>query len=227
MEEFLASAGEFLAAREAENNLLFGISSFVRSNPELLTEGPPQFATVSDGDGRVVAASLRTPPHNQVLSWIDDLDAVDVLVDAVRNEPLPGVVGPTKPAARFAARWTDMTGQPAHVEVAERTFRLARVIPPERPATGSWRFVEARDRDLIADWLVAFSLEAMPEARPSQTQGRPRSVGSRESDASATCGRTAARPSPSSAPAERRHAAFVSVPSTPRLSAAVGAMRAR
>jgi GNAT superfamily N-acetyltransferase len=57
------------------------------------------------------------------------------------------------------------------VEVAERTFRLARVIPPERPATGSWRFVEARDRDLIADWLVAFSSEAMPEAPPIPDPG--------------------------------------------------------
>jgi len=150
--------------REAENNLLFGISSFVRSNPELLTERPPQFATVSQADRRVVAASLRTPPHNQVLSWIDDLEAVDALVEAVRHEPLPGIVGPTEPTARFAARWTDATGQPAKVEVAERTFRLSKVIPPDRPASGSWRFVGAQDRDLIAHWLVAFSSEAMPEA---------------------------------------------------------------
>ena len=166
VDEFLAFAGEFLAAREAENNLLFGISSFVRSNPELLIEGPPRFATVIEGDARVVAASLRTPPHNQVLSWIDDLEAVDVLVDAVRDEPLPGVVGPTQPAARFAASWTEATGRPALLEVAERTFRLAKVTPPDRPARGSWRFVDARDRNLIADWLVAFSSEAMPEAPP-------------------------------------------------------------
>jgi uncharacterized protein len=168
VDDFLAAAGEFLAAREAEHNLIFGISSFVRKNPELLTEGPATFATVTDGEGRVVAATLRTPPHNQVLSWIDELEAVDALVDALRHEPLPGTLGPTEPAARFASRWTDATGQPARIEVAERIFRLTRVVPPSRPAEGSWRFVEAGDRDLIARWLVAFGAEAMREAPPIQ-----------------------------------------------------------
>jgi len=171
VDDFLAAAGEFLEAREAEHNLLFGISSFVRTSPELLTDGPATFATVSDGSGRVVAATLRTPPHNQVLSWIEELGAVDVLVEALRYERLPGMLGPTEPAARFARRWSDATGQPARIEVAERIFRLERVLPPERPATGSWRFLESGDRDLIARWLVAFSGEAMPEAPPMPDPG--------------------------------------------------------
>ncbi|MBA2632124.1 MAG: GNAT family N-acetyltransferase [Chloroflexi bacterium] len=171
VDDFLAAAGEFLEAREAEHNLLFGISSFVRTSPELLTDGPATFATVSDSSGRVVAATLRTPPHNQVLSWIEELGAVDVLVEALRDERLPGMLGPTEPAARFARRWSDATGQPARIEVAERIFRLERVLPPERPATGSWRFLESGDRDLIARWLVAFSDEAMPEAPPMPDPG--------------------------------------------------------
>jgi uncharacterized protein len=166
VDEFLAAAGEYLGAREAEHNLIFGIASFVRTSPELLTHGPATFATVTDADGRVVAATLRTPPHNQVLSWIDELGAVDALVESLRDEALPGALGPSKPAARFASRWTDATGQPARVEVAERIFRLSRVIPPSRPAEGSWRFLESRDRDLLAKWVVAFSSEATPEAPP-------------------------------------------------------------
>jgi hypothetical protein len=166
VDEFLAAAGPFLEAREAEHNLLFGIAGFVRTNPELLTDGPAHFASVTDAAGRVVGATLRTPPHNQVLSCIDDVAAVDALVDALRDEDLPGILGPTQPAARFAARWTDATGQPARVQVAERIFRLQRVIPPDRPTVGLWRVAEAKDRELIADWLVAFSTEAMPEAPP-------------------------------------------------------------
>jgi len=168
VEEFLAAAGTFLEAREAEHNLIFGISSAIRVSPELFVADPPRFATVTNAGGRIVAATLRTPPYNQVLSCIDDLLAVDALVAALRTEPLPGVLGPTQAAARFAAGWTDATGQPAHVELAERIFRLERVIPPDRPASGAWRLAEPRDRDLIARWVVDFSTEAMPESPPIQ-----------------------------------------------------------
>ena len=170
-DEFLAAAGPFLGAREAEHNLLFGIAGFVRTNPEVFTGGPGRFATVIDGAGGVVAATLRTPPHNQVLSCVDELEAVDALVDALRAEDLPGLLGPTEPAARFAARWSDATGQPAALQVAERIFRLQRVIPPERPAPGRWRVVGPRDRELIADWLEAFMAEAVPEAPPNPDPG--------------------------------------------------------
>jgi predicted GNAT family acetyltransferase len=166
VDEFLAAAGSFLGAREAENNLLFGISSAIRATPEVFAEEPPRFATVTDAGGRVVGATLRTPPHNQVLSWIDDPAAIDALVEALRDEPLPGVLGPTDAAARFATGWTDATGQVAGHEIAERTFRLERVIPPSRPAAGTWRMAEERDRDLITQWVIAFTAEALPEEPP-------------------------------------------------------------
>ena len=163
---FMVAAGPFLTEHEAENNLLFGISSAIRVTPDLFADDPPRFATVTDDDGRILVATLRTPPHNQVLSWTDDMDAIDALVDALRDETLPGLLGPAEPAARFVAGWTDATGQGATIEVAERIFRLSRVIPPDRPASGSWRLVDPRDRDLIAHWVVEFLTEAMPEAPP-------------------------------------------------------------
>ena len=166
VDEFLAAAGGFLEAREAENNLLFGISSAIRVTPELFAEDPPRFATVTDGAGMIVAATLRTPPHNQVLAWTDDLAAVDPLADAFKGEDLPGVLGPTTAAARFAARWAGANGRDFHVAVAERVFRLQRLVPPGRPAGGSWRLAEPRDRDLIARWVVDFSAEAIPDAPP-------------------------------------------------------------
>ena len=166
VDQFLADAGDFLEAREAENNLLFGISSAIRATPEIFAEDPPRFASVTDARGRVVAATLRTPPHNQVLSSIDDLAAVDALVEAFRDEPLPGVLGPSGAAARFAAGWTDATGQAARIEVAERIFRLERVISPHRLASGAWRMAEPRDRDLIARWIVEFVEEATQDDAP-------------------------------------------------------------
>lgn len=165
-EEFLAAAGGFLEEREAEHNLLFGICSAIGANPELFLARPPRFASVIDAGGRVVAASLRTPPNNQVLSEVDEPAAIDALVDALRDERLPGVLAPTEVAARFAARWSEKTGQAARIEVAERIFRLTRVEPPAAPASGSWRRAEPRDRDLLAGWIVAFAREATPESPP-------------------------------------------------------------
>ncbi len=161
---FLAVAGEFLAEHEAENNLLFGICSSIESSPGMYSDEPPRFVAVVDDRETVRAASLRTPPHNQVLGWTDELGAIDAMVDALASEPLPGVLGPGSLAERFATRWAARHGSTAHRRVAERIFRLQRVTQPTRPAAGSFRILAARDRDLLADWVVAFRDEAAPEA---------------------------------------------------------------
>jgi hypothetical protein len=163
---FLADAEDFLLSREAEHNLLFGICSSLRTTPELFAEDPPRFHTVVDGSGTCVAATLRTPPFNQVVSQVADPAAVDALADALAGESLPGVLAPPEVCGRFLARWRELTGATARLEVAERIFRLERVIPPSRPAPGSWRLAAPDDRSLVADWVVAFSAEALPEQAP-------------------------------------------------------------
>jgi predicted GNAT family acetyltransferase len=174
VDEFLALTGNFLAEREAEHNLLWGISSGVRDHPEIYAEGTPSFGAVTDAGGRIFAATLRTPPFNQVLSEVDDLEAVDRIVDALVDEPLPGVLGPTEAAARFASRWAERTGHRARRATAERVFRLDRVVPPMRPAPGGWRPAEPRDRELVAEWVTAFSIEVdqLPPSEPLATADR-------------------------------------------------------
>jgi predicted GNAT family acetyltransferase len=157
---FLERAGDFLIAREAEHNLMLGVAIQVRDMPNP-TADPPSFAVVTDRE-RVVAATMRTPPFNQVLSEVDTTDAIDLLAERLAAEPLPGVSGPKEAVARFADRWSALTGRRTRVEISERIFRLDRVVPPDRPAPGSWRLAEPRDRELIAAWLTAFSAEATP-----------------------------------------------------------------
>lgn len=167
VDDFLATAGSFLAEREAEHNLLFGICSTIQKSPEVFEERP-RFAVVTDGRGKVRAAALQTPPFNVVLSMIDSPAATDALADALRDEPLPGVLGPKEMAARFAKRWASANGRTATAEIAERIFRLERVTQPKRPATGAWRIADERDRGLIAEWVVAFRDEAVPNSPPIQ-----------------------------------------------------------
>lgn len=161
VEPFVAAAGDFLVAREAENNLILGLCTGMRLHPEFYADPPPTFATVRDGSGSVVLATLRTPPYNQVLSATDAPAAAELLADALAADELPGVLGPTVAAARFAERWAAATGRSSRIVMRERIHRLRRVVPP-RPVTGSWRYVEARDRELIIEWVQAFGREAMP-----------------------------------------------------------------
>lgn len=167
VEAFLAAAAEFLTRREAENNVVLGVTGMLRAHPELFVGREPSFAFVADGH-RVVAATVRAPPRQQLLSTIDVPEAVDLLAEALASQPLPGVFGPADATARFAERWSRTTGRASHLEMAERNFRLERVIPPARPASGRWRLAAPRDRALLARWLVDFTAEALPEEPPMQ-----------------------------------------------------------
>jgi GNAT superfamily N-acetyltransferase len=148
----------FLAAREAEHNLIFGIAAGIRSGEYRET---PYFAVAHAGE-RVVGVVIRTPPFGLVLSMVDDPTAIPLFVeDALRRWPdLPGVLGPKEHASAFAAQWNARTGHRATLWTAERAFRLSR-IEPARPVSGRPRRAETGDRTVIVEWLVAFAAEAL------------------------------------------------------------------
>jgi predicted GNAT family acetyltransferase len=159
--DFLAAAAAYLQAREAEHNLMLGIAGSLGNEPGTNDEARPLLATVMGGE-RVVAAAVRTPPRNLILSEVDVPAAVVVLADGLAGEEIPGVVGPPEAVRLFAERWTGRTGDGWEVRLRERIFRLRRVVAP-RPATGAMRSAERADRDLVVEWIVAFEREALPE----------------------------------------------------------------
>jgi uncharacterized protein len=163
--DFLAHAGEFLGAREAEHNLILGLTSRLRVEPLLYGE-PAYFAVVEEG-GQVVAATMRTPPHNLILSEVDDLGAIGPLLEDARAVfgALPGVVGPKEAVAKFAAAWPAET----RLEIAQRAFRADHVDAPTG-VPGRMRDYERRDRELAAQWMDAFAEEALPEAPPGTSE---------------------------------------------------------
>jgi len=158
---FEALAGPFLTAREAEHNLMLGICTNLKSRPYGTL--PPYFAVVREGD-RVVAAALRTPPFNLVLSAVDEPAALPLLADDVLQVylDLPGVLGEKEDAHDFVELWQARTGTTAQIKTAERNFQCTRVIPA-RPVGGRLRDAATTDRDTIARWLVAFAREALGE----------------------------------------------------------------
>jgi predicted GNAT family acetyltransferase len=159
-QEFLAQAGAYLGAREAEHNLLLGLAGVLTARPNLYGS-TPYFAAVQR-DGAVVAAALRTPPHNLVLSEVAEPAAIDALANDAAEAfgELPGVVGPKEASRRFAELWSQATARPAERAMAERIFRAETVRVP-RGVPGSMRRATAADRSLLVEWFTAFQEEAM------------------------------------------------------------------
>jgi len=166
--DFLARAGDFLTAREAEHNLILGISSRLQREPILYGE-PAYLATVED-EGRVIGVTMRTPPHNLILSEIDDEAAIAVVLEDAREVfgTIPGVVGPKAPVAEFAELWQEATGTEAQLEIAQRCFRAEHVkAPPD--VSGAMRVYEGRDRELAVEWMDAFVAEALHGPEPESS----------------------------------------------------------
>jgi uncharacterized protein len=165
VDAFLERALPFLEEREAEHNLILGLSSQLRRDPQLYGEDP-YLAVVEDGQD-VRGVVFRTPPHNLILSELHDERAIAPIVAAVREEfaSLPGVVGPKERVAQFAAAWQAATGARGRLELAQRIFRVDQVDAPEG-VPGGMRGYEPSDRELASRWMDAFAAEALPANAP-------------------------------------------------------------
>jgi len=168
IESFLAAAGGFLAAREAEHNLIYGIAATLREAPDQYTEAP-YLATVVDGTA-VVAAAIQTPPFRLVLSEVGDPSAVTALAADTVDRALPGVLGPVGVVEAFVGARTAAGGAAGAPTMSERIYRLTAVRPP-RPVGGTRRLATPADRDLVRSWLDGFMREALGEADPAEVAG--------------------------------------------------------
>jgi uncharacterized protein len=155
VDAFEGRALPFLLEREAEHNLFIGICGQIRDG----RYDEAYLAVVSQGD-RVVAASWRTPPHNVGISCVDHPDAVDLIAQDVRAvyDTIPGVLAAKQDAARFVARWTEMTGRPGHVAVAQRIHQATSAAVPSG-VPGEMRLASRAERSLLVDWHDAFNAE--------------------------------------------------------------------
>jgi predicted GNAT family acetyltransferase len=158
---FAAAVEPFLAAREAEHNLMLGILSNLLRDGSTSDEAP-LLVSVQDAGGRLVGAAVRTPPHNLVMSEFDEPAAVVALAAELANDAVPGAVGPPAAVRAFAQAWAVARGGSWRAVREERIYRLSEVRRPE-PALGAARLAEASDRETVGAWLVAFEREALDE----------------------------------------------------------------
>lgn len=161
VDDFLAAAGIFLEEREAEHNLILGICSNLRRDPNAYGV-PPYLAAVTRGE-QVLGVAIRTPPYNLILSEMADRTPLALIAHDIAHEPLPGVVGPPEGVAAFAERWSLLNGGTWEIRMRERIFRLRRVVAP-RPTDGVMRPAELGDRNVVIKWVIAFGREALSDS---------------------------------------------------------------
>jgi predicted GNAT family acetyltransferase len=127
--------------------------------------GAPYLAAAQDGD-QIVAAALRTPPHNVVLSMIGDAALPAAAEEIARDlyaayaTGLPGAIGLSSVSRAFAEHWQTVAEQPYHLGLKERIYKLERVQSPTS-VPGRMRRAIAADSELLARWVEEFDREAL------------------------------------------------------------------
>lgn len=165
--DFLARAGSFLEAHEAQNCLTFGICNTLIQSPEFF---PTHYLALVHEDDRILLATLMTPPHNLILAYVAEVEALGERLDQALDllardvyfsyDDLPGVIGQTSVAERFARRWQALSGRTFEVRFHERAFRLTNVHPLTPPPGALARAIPA-DRALLVRWSLDFGVEAL------------------------------------------------------------------
>jgi hypothetical protein len=168
---FYERVRDFLLAHEAANCLPLGLCSALIQDKHWYGEDDPYLCAVIDDDGAVIGLALRTPPHGIVVAHSDRPDIIAPLVADIRARysTLPTVSGPQAMSRAFAATWTEATGQPHHLGMAQRIYQLEQVNPVTG-VPGAARPAIPADRDLLMRWWADFMGEALPEETPDASE---------------------------------------------------------
>jgi uncharacterized protein len=163
-------AGMFLMRNEAHNNLILGLAATLEVAPRFYGDEQPYLAAALDGDDEVVAA-LMTPPRAVVISLCDDSEAIEALAHDVFTfrRTTAGVTGPLPAPQRLAEAWQQLSGDDFVVQIAERCYKLERLIPPS-DAPGFTRLATEADLQVLTDWREAFTAEAVPHEASSREE---------------------------------------------------------
>jgi predicted GNAT family acetyltransferase len=166
-----AGVGRFLAAAECfmredpfSSNVIAVIAGRIAAGTQPDIDNY-LWATMDNGDGRVIGVAMQTPPHALFVSRMP-AEAAATLAGALADtgRDLPGVNGAVSSAAAFAQAWNARTGHASKVVTTMRMYRLGELVrPTDVPGTAALA-AAPRDIGLVAEWFAAFHDEARPHA---------------------------------------------------------------
>ncbi len=165
---FYQQVSAYLMAHELEHNMMLGLlHSWIQTAMPSL----PVYMAYAETNGHISAVVMRIEGYRALCAAMTDAAGVEALVDHLyaQSPDMSGVVAQKAEAAVFARHWQAVSGREAHLNRAERLFRLDKV-EPTRPAQGQYRAAMRDDVQLLADWILAFEMEADPSAKPDDRE---------------------------------------------------------
>jgi uncharacterized protein len=148
--EFYRDAREFLLGHEAEHGLMLSVAYAA-----LVAPVDSYWSLVRAGEGQVVAAALRTIPK-MMLSREAVPGAMAELAQHAQQAKFESIIGPRPSLESFAAAFGGVWRSTQQHVVYE-----CRAAEPVPPVAGRRRVVTTDDRARVADWIQAFSDEAI------------------------------------------------------------------
>jgi len=148
--DFYNEARGYLLGHEAEHGLMLSVGALT-----LVAPVDAYWAVVRNAANEVVGAALRTIPK-MMLSREGQAGAMATLAADARQASFESIIGPWPSLKAFAAVF-DGTWRMRHHHVLYECRRVRDVTSP----AGARRNATVADRETIADWIQAFSAEAI------------------------------------------------------------------
>jgi hypothetical protein len=160
IQEYYTLVSPFLMQNEAKNNLILALLSGLLKNPLKYGKFPILIAFLEKNT--VVFAGLRTPPHNQILAFTENIEYVEKFSSFLyeKKQEIPGVLGFNEGALKFAQKWEELNQIPYQLDMHERIYELTEVNP-ETLGENEFRQIKLQDLDTIIKWSRAMQLEAL------------------------------------------------------------------
>ena len=163
LDEFYDQAFHFLSKHEAENNLSLFILNSLKKSKSYYGEEAPLLSSVSNNE-KLELVALRTPPHDLIISYTENLDSVKILVDELfkRKAKLPGVLSFKEAADLFAQLWCKKNSLKCNLFRKERIFQLEKVSE-EYLGSRYFSLAKKTHQALVLKWAEEMMREALKD----------------------------------------------------------------
>ena len=158
--EFYNDTYDVLMRHESQNMILLGniiIGYEGKDKTEWRDPANWLMATVSDDKG-VRLTALMTPPHNITLYATDNItdpEAINCLIDGLKDYEIPGVMTEKTLAEYFAKEYTARKGLNFKITMNQRIYEL-KAVNPDIKQFGVVRLLDEKDMPFFPYWIETF-----------------------------------------------------------------------